>query len=132
MSGGSIRINPGAPEEVSLEFESGEIVSIGRKSDPEAQKMLLLSFPTVSERHAKIHCKANGWTIVDVGSTNGTSINGVRLAPGREYKLETNDLVNIAEYELIVSMEIESAERPSYSGNDCEYRMVALKPDKKD
>ena len=34
---------------------------------------------TVSRRHAELHRQATGWALRDLGSTNGTWLNGVRL-----------------------------------------------------
>jgi pSer/pThr/pTyr-binding forkhead associated (FHA) protein len=35
----------------------------------------------VSERHGAIAWTADGWTLTDVGSSNGTLVNGERLEP---------------------------------------------------
>lgn len=37
--------------------------------------------PAVSERHGAIAWTADGWTLTDVGSSNGTLVNGERLEP---------------------------------------------------
>jgi pSer/pThr/pTyr-binding forkhead associated (FHA) protein len=35
--------------------------------------------PTVSRRHAAIHHEGQAWILEDLGSTNGTRVNGVRV-----------------------------------------------------
>lgn len=62
-----------------------EPVAIGRL--PECD--VVLGDPNVSRRHAEIRRQGNGFLVVDLGSTNGTRVNGVgvkerRLADGDE------------------------------------------------
>jgi len=68
---------------------SGHRVTIGR--DPEAD--IHLSAPAVSRRHAVLRQASGEWQLVDLKSTNGTSVNGQRIrAP---YALKPKDLVQI-------------------------------------
>ncbi|MBS1956791.1 MAG: adenylate/guanylate cyclase domain-containing protein [Cyanobacteria bacterium SZAS-4] len=103
MTTGLITVNPNSPESYSVEVQEGEILEIGRKPAPTGKRKLVLPFPEVSGQHAEIRCKTNGWTVIDSGSTNGTSLNGARLTPGKEYPLRTGDVVQIAQYDLLVS-----------------------------
>ncbi|MEM1902946.1 MAG: ATPase, T2SS/T4P/T4SS family [Pyrobaculum sp.] len=48
----------------------------------------ILNDPTVSRRHFKIERREGKFYIVDLGSTNGTFINGVKLRPGEPHLLE--------------------------------------------
>ena len=57
-------------------FALGEaIVTIGRH--PESN--LVLADPNVSRNHAEIRPQGDGYVVVDLGSTNGTRVNGVRV-----------------------------------------------------
>jgi pSer/pThr/pTyr-binding forkhead associated (FHA) protein len=51
-----------------------------------------------SARHARIEPRRDGVWIEDVGSTNGTFVNGIRVT--RERKLAPGDLVRIGETDL--------------------------------
>ncbi len=102
MISGTIKVNPDSTDAYSVELNEGEILQIGRKPAPGGVKKLILPYPEVSGQHAEIRCKEEGWTIVDSGSTNGTSINGSRCTPGREYALRNGDKVKIAQYEISV------------------------------
>jgi hypothetical protein len=54
------------------------VVTIGKG----AQCDLVLSDDSVSATHARLEYDAGGWRLTDLDSTNGTSVEGVRLAPG--------------------------------------------------
>lgn len=53
-----------------------EIVTIGRM--PES--VIMLEDPNVSRNHAEIRPSGGGFVLADVGSTNGTKINGIRIS----------------------------------------------------
>jgi hypothetical protein len=64
-------IGPGLPE---LALVSAP-VSVGRSDDND----LVLPDPEVSRHHARLEPDGQGWRVVDLGSTNGTWVNGVRV-----------------------------------------------------
>jgi class 3 adenylate cyclase len=108
MTAGTITVNPDSPEKYLVDVEENETLPIGRKPAPDGKRKLVLPFPEVSGQHAEIRCKSSGWTVVDSGSTNGTTLNGLRLTPGREYALQHGDRIQIAQYDLIVSPTLNS------------------------
>ncbi|HEX6806351.1 MAG TPA: FHA domain-containing protein, partial [Gemmatimonadaceae bacterium] len=59
----------------------------------------------VSTRHAEIRAVGDGYVLVDIGSTNGTYVNGVRIA--RERRLESGDEISFGEFGPRVTVEIE-------------------------
>jgi pSer/pThr/pTyr-binding forkhead associated (FHA) protein len=61
----------------TYEFETGP-VTIGR--DPSNGVVLHGEASAVSRQHAELRCVANEWSIVDLGSTNGTHIGGRRVS----------------------------------------------------
>lgn len=78
-------------EGMKLEVKAGEF---GRKTGiyPEFGRV-----PTVSGRHGRIEKSGLfGWQIIDLGSTNGTFINGQRLEAGKAYELKQGMSVKIA------------------------------------
>lgn len=62
------------------------IVTVGRLPDC----TITLNDPNVSRNHAEIHPHAGGYKVIDLGSTNGTKINGVRIG---EHELADGDEV---------------------------------------
>jgi pSer/pThr/pTyr-binding forkhead associated (FHA) protein len=51
-----------------------------------------------SARHARFEPRRDGIFVEDVGSTNGTFVNGIRLA--RERRLSPGDIVRVGETDL--------------------------------
>lgn len=80
-------------------FDQGE-VTIGRASSND----VTLQDPqrVVSSRHAEIRRKADTCVLVDVGSTNGTSMNEQQLIPQREYPLHEGDRIVIGDFTIRV------------------------------
>src|SRR5689334_9919231 len=64
---------------------------IGRA--PENQ--LVLSDAMVSSHHAQLRRQGQGYEIVDLGSSNGTFVNGQRLSPNAPYRLSSGDQIRV-------------------------------------
>jgi len=54
---------------------------------------LVIDSPAVSRRHARINGSANALTISDLGSSNGTSINGIPCLEGETMYIEPGDTI---------------------------------------
>ena len=72
----------------------GEIVTAGRH--PESD--IFLDDITVSRRHVEIRRTSTGHTVYDVGSLNGTYLNGTRID---EAQISPGDEVQIGKFKLI-------------------------------
>jgi hypothetical protein len=79
---GHFREGPGGAGAGSLVLPTGERftlaehpISIGRR--PESN--IVLADPNVSRNHAEIRPQGEGFLLIDLGSTNGTKVNGVRV-----------------------------------------------------
>lgn len=80
---GRFREGPGGAGAGSLMLPTGQRftlgeypVSVGRK--PECN--IVLADPNVSRNHAEIRPHGEGFVLVDLGSTNGTKVNGVKVS----------------------------------------------------
>ena len=62
----------------------------------------LASCQYVSGSHGEISRGSDGWILVDIGSTNGTFVNGQRLESGRGFPLKKGDRVRIATLDFTV------------------------------
>ena len=69
-----LRLLPSEPGAPHLSLRSSP-VTVGRAEDND----LVLADPEVSRHHARLEPDGQGWRAVDLGSTNGTWVNGVRL-----------------------------------------------------
>jgi HD-GYP domain-containing protein (c-di-GMP phosphodiesterase class II) len=63
----------------------------------------VLDDTSVSRRHAEVRSTAQGWRVRDLGSTNGTFINGSRLGPG-EWPVRVHDILRCGNVTLVVDM----------------------------
>jgi hypothetical protein len=86
------------PREKVLQFRpGGRRVSVGRYADNDLQ----LDHPSVSKVHAALVMNREGTLLVaDTGSTNGTFINGRRLAYGESRQIEEGDVVSFGDVEV--------------------------------
>ncbi len=84
-------------EAVPIENES---YLIGKEVPPEEIK---ISGGTVSRIHARLRADEGTYTITDLGSKNGTSVNGRALTPGEAYVLHDRDEIAIADRIFIIT-----------------------------
>jgi pSer/pThr/pTyr-binding forkhead associated (FHA) protein len=91
-----------------FEFAQSKIV-IGRSRSADVQ----LPHAAVSATHATIRAEGAGYVLVDEGSTNGTRINEVLVAPGRPKLLRTHDLVDLGGYRLTLDLGVPIAQPTS-------------------
>tara|TARA_Y100000588_G_C14264734_1_gene929324 strand:- start:1503 stop:2177 length:675 start_codon:yes stop_codon:yes gene_type:complete len=61
-----------------------------------------LDNPFVSRRHFQIRRETDVFWITDLGSRNGTNLNGIDLTPNKEYPLKHNDTVSLAQKNVIL------------------------------
>jgi adenylate cyclase len=87
--------------EVSMEKLVGQSqgMCIGRAAD---QCELVVPHPTVSRRHAKLSLAGEALQVEDLGSTNGSAVNGVLLKAGAPVALQAGSKLRLGDVELIV------------------------------
>ena len=78
-------------------WESETVLRAGRLSTLE----VVMDDSSVSRRHAELRFSNGGWRVRDLGSTNGTFLNGNRLGPG-EWPLKIHDLVRFGNMTVVV------------------------------
>ena len=87
--------------DLPIDLPTAERIPLGQKTitfgrSPEAT--VQLADPNVSRNHAEIRPSGNGWLLVDLGSTNGTRVNGkaVSVSP-----LQDGDRIGVGTTELV-------------------------------
>ena len=86
-------------------WEASTVLRIGRGNEVQ----IVLDAPCVSTQHAEVRATHRGWTIRDLGSAQGTFLNGIPLT--REQKIQVDDVIHCGSEALKVT---ELAE-PSYA-----------------
>lgn len=85
----------GTDKKEVVEF-SHEGVSIGRSGDNQVK----LATSAVSRKHANIVVSGNACFLIDLGSGNGTFLNGVKVQPNERTILKHGDTISIENYNL--------------------------------
>jgi hypothetical protein len=77
----------------AIPMEKAELI-LGRSEENDVS----LSDPDVSRQHARLERTAAGWQVVDMGSTNGTFVEGTKLLPGVPEVLSSGQTLRIGPY----------------------------------
>jgi pSer/pThr/pTyr-binding forkhead associated (FHA) protein len=106
-------VNGGEPIQLTL-----GTVSIGRRP---GNTVVITGDPYVSGKHAELRTDHFGCHITDLGSTNGTVVNGTRLEPGTSQLLLDGDEVNIGQtayrYGTVAEPAAEAETESSHAAN---------------
>jgi len=97
-----LRERPRAPK-ASVELKDGDRSSVQLGPEPlligrDQQNDVVLDDPRVSRKHAEIRLRLGRYTLYDLQSTNGTYVNGRRVA---EVVLNDGDQISVAGLDLI-------------------------------
>lgn len=91
---------PAEGAEFALDSSAG-VLRVGRSSEAE----IFLDDVTVSRHHAEFRHGAEGWSVRDIGSLNGTYVNRVRV---EDQRLAGGDEVQIGKFRFIFLVGLES------------------------
>ncbi|MCH8619490.1 FHA domain-containing protein [Undibacterium sp. TS12] len=80
-------------------------LTVGRRPSND----IVIDHLTVSGQHAAIDTSSNGSFVLDLGSTNGTMVNG---QPVKKHLLQDDDVIDIGKYKL--RFQVEQASKQSF------------------
>ena len=83
----------GAIKGAVWQSNGGEVLTIGR-DDGNVFK-LPPNIGGISRKHCVIKYTSNGWVVVDLNSSYGTSVNQVKIPPNTEQPLREGDVINL-------------------------------------
>ena len=98
--------------EHTLDIREVDELTVGRDSSNDVQ----LPFSFVSSRHLHLRRVQKTWSITDLGSTNGTEVDGIKLQPHRSFGLPIGALVTIQDIELSLAESIPASFTIAHSG----------------
>lgn len=86
-------------EEVRI---TGNIFRIGRKDD--GMDYVVSHNPAISKKHAEVLVRDGKYYVRDVGSKNGTYVNGRILPKNKEEEISNGDLIKLANEDFLVQI----------------------------
>ncbi len=90
-----------------FEFNDSPLLRIGRDPDSE----IVLPYPSVSRRHARIQFESGRWLLLDAGSRHGTFLNGQQLDVEIPVEISNGDRLSFPPHEYRVRLGGQSATR---------------------
>lgn len=100
-SGGMRLIAMNAPSKVEIAVTKSSFV-IGKSAS--AADGVVSFNQNISRRHCRIDSDGQQYMITDIGSTNGTKVNGIRLESNRPQLLNNGDVIRLADSDFQVVM----------------------------
>jgi pSer/pThr/pTyr-binding forkhead associated (FHA) protein len=85
-----------------------DLVTVGRVSDNTIQ----IEDASVSSHHAELTLRGADYVLKDIGSTNGTRLNGQQVPPNEEHQLQAEDRIRFGSIEVLYASENEADQRP--------------------
>ncbi|MDB6153603.1 MAG: Adenylate cyclase [Chthoniobacteraceae bacterium] len=90
------------PDSTEYSFDLTEdLVTVGRISE----NMIELQDISVSSHHAELSANGGDYILKDIGSTNGTRLNGRSVAPDEEHPLRDGDTVMFGKVQAVYASE---------------------------
>jgi pSer/pThr/pTyr-binding forkhead associated (FHA) protein len=85
------------PDEPEVTHELTEkVITLGRVSD----NTLQIEHASVSSHHAELTLRGENYALKDLGSTNGTRVNGHTIEPEQEVPLNPNDVIEFGHIDV--------------------------------
>src|SRR5690349_2963013 len=96
-----------------------DVTTIGRSEEND----IAIPSDHISRRHAEVRWDGSGYLLRDLGSKNGTFLNGIRLTEPRP--LQHGDVINLAGHPLTFDLDEETVQWQPESGSPNGFRLDA-------
>lgn len=93
--------------ELSHDLEQ-DLITVGRVED----NVLQIDDISVSSHHGQLELKGDDYVLTDLGSTNGTRLNGKSIAANEEHKLQDGDQILFGKIDAVYSSDTPASTRP--------------------
>lgn len=111
----------GQKNEINLDLLKGFRCRIGRTKEND----VAIDDISVSKHHASLLLNSDDKLLAaDVGSTNGTFINGNRISYGEAYEIKENDVLRLGDIEVLI--QIMRAQPDAAAANDGENKTLTI------
>ncbi|PWT85388.1 MAG: hypothetical protein C5B56_14135, partial [Proteobacteria bacterium] len=122
---GSLIVRLGSETVQTVHLQTS-VTTIGRLPD----NAVVLPGAQISDHHAELRSEPHGTVLVDAGSSSGTFLDGVRLAPHQPYILRDGSAVQIGLYLLVYRVGDAQAgtapeDLPQHSSHSAEHRAAS-------
>src|SRR3954451_17194430 len=97
-----------SPAIAGLTWDASDCLRVGRLESLE----IMVNEPSVSRRHSEIRATDEGWVLLDMGSSNGTFLNDVRIGRTPQ-RVRQGDIIRCGEVCMKVDQLINPANAPS-------------------
>src|SRR5438067_12560118 len=94
-----IRLRGVGPQIEGKYWEAETLLRVGRYEHLE----IVLNDASISRRHAEVNCTDQGWVVRDLGRTNGTYLNGVRVGRS-DRKIKSRDVLQCWNLVMVVAV----------------------------
>jgi hypothetical protein len=91
----TVTVEKGTQEDLGKTFSLGDRPVLVGRANSDSTPDIALNDRYISRRHVEICFGEGRYGIRDLGSTNGTSIDGVRIYPGKTYPLRQESLIGL-------------------------------------
>lgn len=98
--------------------------TVGRRAD----QSLTIPSPTVSSKHAELMLDDDGLSVRDLGSTNGTFVNGARIT--ESCRINHGDLVQFAQIVFRAGMDVQVAHSQTVTEDSADRALALIQFDK--
>ena len=107
MAKRSVKLEPDGWEGKTIDVDLDH-ATLGRGTET----TVTIDEPSISREHAAIHLTETGWELEDTSSSQGTSVNWMRIDPGERVRIEDGDRVELGGMAYMVVLEGDPFERP--------------------